>query len=62
MRAFMTDPGLVWLFYGYRRHLALRAQPNAGHRALATLATANPDFLCLTQNVDGKSISICAIT
>lgn len=55
MRAFMTDPGLVWLFYGYRRHLALRATPNAGHRALAALAKANSDFLCLTQNVDDLS-------
>ncbi|KAG6038949.1 hypothetical protein E4U41_003455 [Claviceps citrina] len=55
MRAFMTDPGLVWLFYGYRRHSSLRAQPSAGHRALAALAKANPDFLCLTQNVDDLS-------
>ncbi|KAG6049384.1 hypothetical protein E4U17_006847 [Claviceps sp. LM77 group G4] len=55
MRAFMTDPGLVWLFYGYRRHSCLRAQPNAGHRALAALAKTNSDFLCLTQNVDDLS-------
>ncbi|KAG6057326.1 hypothetical protein E4U32_005248 [Claviceps aff. humidiphila group G2b] len=55
MRAFMTDPGLVWLFYGYRRHSCLRAQPNAGHRALAALAKANTDFFCLTQNVDDLS-------
>ncbi|KAG5913632.1 hypothetical protein E4U42_000961 [Claviceps africana] len=55
MRAFMTDPGLVWLFYGYVRHLCLRARPNAAHRALAALAKANPDFLCLTHNVDNLS-------
>ncbi|OAQ74041.1 NAD-dependent histone deacetylase, silent information regulator Sir2 [Pochonia chlamydosporia 170] len=55
MRAFMTDPGLVWLFYGYRRHLALTSKPNPGHRALAALANKNPDFLCLTQNVDDLS-------
>ena len=54
MRAFMTDPGLVWLFYGYRRHTCLRAKPNAAHRALSALAKANPDFLCLTQNVDSE--------
>lgn len=54
MQAFTTDPGLVWLFYGYRRHLALRAKPNAGHRALAALAKSSTDFLCLTQNVDSK--------
>ncbi|KAK5987803.1 NAD-dependent protein deacylase [Cladobotryum mycophilum] len=55
MRAFRTDPGMVWLFYGYRRHLALKAQPNAAHKALAALARENKDFLCLTQNVDNLS-------
>ncbi|KAL2132935.1 hypothetical protein VTI74DRAFT_3156 [Chaetomium olivicolor] len=50
--AFEADPGLVWMFYAYRRHMALRAKPNAGHYALAALAKRNPDFLCLTQNVD----------
>ncbi|GAO18296.1 uncharacterized protein UV8b_06232 [Ustilaginoidea virens] len=55
MRAFMTDPGLVWLFYGYRRHLALQAKPNAGHRALAALANKSSNVLCLTQNVDNLS-------
>ncbi|KAG5940409.1 hypothetical protein E4U53_007600 [Claviceps sorghi] len=54
-RAFMTDPGLVWLFYGYMRHSCLRARPSAAHRALAALAKVNPDFLCLTQNVDNLS-------
>lgn len=56
MQAFKTDPGLVWLFYGYRRHMSLKAQPNAAHRALAALAKANPDVLCLSQNVDSTSI------
>ncbi|KAK4187229.1 NAD-dependent protein deacylase [Podospora australis] len=50
--AFRRDPGLVWLFYAYRRHMALSVKPNAGHHALAALAKKNPDFLCLTQNVD----------
>jgi NAD-dependent SIR2 family protein deacetylase len=53
-RAFRADPGLVWLFYGYRRHMSLRAEPNAAHRALAALADNMEDFLCLTQNVDGE--------
>ncbi|EGZ67830.1 DHS-like NAD/FAD-binding domain-containing protein [Neurospora tetrasperma FGSC 2509] len=53
--AFASDPGLVWLFYAYRRHMALQAQPNAGHHALAALAKKNPNFLCLTQNVDNLS-------
>ncbi|KAK4241778.1 NAD-dependent protein deacylase [Achaetomium macrosporum] len=50
--AFKEDPGLVWMFYAYRRHMALQAKPNAGHYALAALARKNPDFLCLSQNVD----------
>lgn len=53
--AFEADPALVWLFYAWRRHMALKAQPNAGHYALAELAKKNPNFLCLTQNVDGLS-------
>jgi len=55
MDAFSRDPGLVWLFYAYRRHMALNAQPNPAHYALAALAEKNPDFLCLTQNVDDLS-------
>jgi NAD-dependent SIR2 family protein deacetylase len=55
--AFAADPGLVWLFYAYRRHMALKAEPNAGHRALAALAREGEGkgvgFLCLSQNVDG---------
>ncbi|KAK1759630.1 NAD-dependent protein deacylase [Echria macrotheca] len=50
--AFDRDPGLVWLFYGYRRHMALNAAPNPGHDALAALARTNSNFMCLSQNVD----------
>ncbi|KAK3381546.1 putative SIR2 family histone deacetylase [Podospora didyma] len=50
--AFARDPGLVWLFYAYRRHMALSVKPNPGHYALAALARKNKDFLCLSQNVD----------
>ncbi|KAI1363404.1 DHS-like NAD/FAD-binding domain-containing protein [Xylaria arbuscula] len=52
---FETDPDLVWLFYSHRRHTALQVAPNPGHRALAELARKRPEFLCLTQNVDGLS-------
>ena len=51
--AFEEDPGHVWLFYNYRRHMALKASPNPAHFALAELARQKPNFLCLTQNVDG---------
>lgn len=40
-----------------RRHMALQVKPNAGHYALAALARKNPDFLCLSQNVDSKPLS-----
>ncbi|KAF7545482.1 hypothetical protein G7046_g9555 [Stylonectria norvegica] len=55
LRAFNEDPGLVWLFYTYRRHMALTAAPNPAHYALAALARENKDFLCLSQNVDNLS-------
>ena len=52
--AFAKDPGLVWHFYSYRRHMALQAQPNSAHYALAELARRKKGFLTLSQNVDGK--------
>lgn len=51
--AFNAYPGLVWQFYSYRRHMALSAQPNKAHYALAALAKKDPNFMTLTQNVDG---------
>lgn len=53
--AFKKDPALVWLFYAWRRHMCLKADPNQGHYALAELARKKENFLCLTQNVDGES-------
>ena len=53
--AFELSPSLVWQFYGYRRHMALQASPNPAHFALAELARRKPDFLTITQNVDGLS-------
>ncbi|PGH11159.1 hypothetical protein AJ80_07261 [Polytolypa hystricis UAMH7299] len=53
--AFEAEPGLVWQFYSYRRHMALNAQPNKAHYALAELARRNPNFITLSQNVDGLS-------
>ncbi|KAK9473425.1 DHS-like NAD/FAD-binding domain-containing protein [Dipodascopsis tothii] len=53
--AFQTDPSLVWQFYSARRGAALQAQPNRAHYALAELARRRPEFLTLTQNVDGLS-------
>lgn len=53
--AFQRDPVLSWQFYSYRRHMALNAKPNRAHFALAELARRNPDFITLSQNVDGLS-------
>ncbi|KAL8905296.1 MAG: hypothetical protein Q9207_002729 [Kuettlingeria erythrocarpa] len=53
--AFEANPGLVWQFYSYRRHMALNAQPNPAHYALAKLAQKRSEFVTLTQNVDGLS-------
>jgi NAD-dependent SIR2 family protein deacetylase len=52
--AFAADPGLVWQFYSYRRHMALKAKPNGAHFALAELARKMPGFVTLSQNVDGR--------
>lgn len=51
--AFDSNPDLVWQFYGFRRHMALKAKPNRAHYALAELARKNKDFITLSQNVDG---------
>lgn len=51
--AFGQNPGLVWQFYNYRRHMALQSEPNKAHYALAELARRNEDFITLSQNVDG---------
>lgn len=53
--AFRADPALVWQFYSYRRHMALNAKPNRAHLALAELSRKKPEFITLSQNVDGLS-------
>ena len=54
-KAFADESSLVWQFYNYRRHLALTAQPNRAHLALAELARRKEQFLTISQNVDGLS-------
>jgi NAD-dependent deacetylase len=51
--AFERDPELVWRWYRWRRDLVARAEPNAGHRALAELQSLVPRLTLVTQNVDG---------
>lgn len=59
--AFDENPGLVWHFYSYRRHMSLHARPNAAHYALAELSRRRAGFRTLTQNVDGRSSSHCHV-
>jgi NAD-dependent deacetylase len=47
--AFARNPLLVWEWYEWRRSIVRNAEPNAAHRAIASLA----DALVVTQNVDG---------
>jgi NAD-dependent deacetylase len=51
--AFARNPKLVWDWYAWRREHVAAVQPNAGHRALAELERRLPEFLLVTQNVDG---------
>lgn len=51
--AFRRDPELVWRFYDWRRTKLAGCEPNAGHRALATLEPRYGSFTLATQNVDG---------
>lgn len=50
--AFYENPKLVWEWYEERRKNILKAQPNAGHAAIARLAKYK-DVIVLTQNIDG---------
>jgi len=51
--AFLEDPGEVWEWYQWRRRRIRGCAPNAGHTALARAEASKPDFLLVTQNVDG---------
>jgi len=52
-QAFARDPRLVWEWYDWRRGLIAQVSPNPGHLALAELEGLIPEFLLITQNVDG---------
>jgi NAD-dependent deacetylase len=51
--AFRRDPKLVWDWYAMRREKAKTVAPNPGHYALVEMARRIPDFILVTQNVDG---------
>ena len=49
---FARDPVVVWRWYNERIAAYARAQPNAGHVAIARLEDCVPDVTLCTQNVD----------
>ncbi|QCB45271.1 NAD-dependent protein deacylase [Hydrogenophaga sp. PAMC20947] len=52
--AYRAHPERVWDWYAHRRAMLTKAEPNAGHLALAAFARRHPGRLSLiTQNVDG---------
>lgn len=50
--AFERNPKRVWEWYAHRRVLAERAEPNAGHFALAEIERRAATFTLITQNID----------
>ena len=50
--AFRADPEKVWRFYKPRIAMLTEAQPNAAHRALASLERAGLIEAVVTQNID----------
>jgi NAD-dependent deacetylase len=51
--AFRRDPAKVWEFYALRLDVLTRAEPNAGHVALAELERRGLVQAVVTQNIDG---------
>ncbi|NDV20719.1 NAD-dependent protein deacylase [Pseudodesulfovibrio sp. JC047] len=51
--AFSQHPELVWEFYNWRREKVGQCTPNPAHMALAGMDKQVPNFLLITQNVDG---------
>ena len=51
--AFNRNPKLVWEFYNWRRELISKVKPNRAHYAIADLEKIKPNFILITQNVDG---------
>lgn len=52
-QAFARNSRLVWEWYAWRRKLMERAKPNLAHYALVDLEQQVPEYLLITQNIDG---------
>src|SRR5436853_2611690 len=53
VEAFERNPKSIWDWYAWRRKQALETRRTAGHEALAESEKRAPEFLLVTQNVDG---------
>jgi NAD-dependent deacetylase len=53
LEGYLSDPPLAWRWYQHRFGMIERAQPNAGHKAIAELESLLPRVVVATQNVDG---------
>ncbi len=51
--AFLSNPELVWEWYGYRKNLICDIQPNPGHYSISEMERIFTSFYLITQNVDG---------
>ncbi len=51
--AFHRNPKMVWEWYDFRRKKIQTIQPNLAHKALTDMEKIFPEFLLVTQNVDG---------
>ncbi|PJZ68118.1 NAD-dependent protein deacylase [Leptospira perolatii] len=51
--AFARNPVLVWEWYIWRMELISQKEPNDAHYSLVELEKKHPNFLLITQNVDG---------
>jgi NAD-dependent deacetylase len=51
--AFHRDPRLVWEWYDWRRGIIATREPHAGHYVLARWEEFFPEYVLITQNVDG---------
>ena len=53
MDAFVRDPVMVWEWYLMRRRTVASVAPNPAHVLLARWEREFPEFILITQNVDG---------
>ena len=52
-QGFARNSRLVWEWYAWRRQLMQKARPNLAHYGLVDLEQHIPQFLLITQNIDG---------